>query len=212
MGRWVTWNNERGVPLSRVLPLLMLLSSPVSLAGEVQSARPDDDWWRGEVTRYGLELERSAASSHWAAVERAYLALMKLEAPVTGEQHMLGVEAARQTGDLNKARARLRIAIATEEVPRAIDLLKSLDMTYGHVHLTRHRKRTRFFIETQPFAPEAVRAVTYAREVLRRDGVFDGRLPPGRYLFGGQCFSVAAGGSYAAYIDSGGRARWADCP
>ena len=173
-----------------------------------------------EVLRLAEEMKKLAARNAWTGVARAYEQIdamrpdgFALAADPVG-LHMLGAEAARNTGDIRRymtllLRARAAIAGATgdEAVARRDEIdqvLAGIKSAYGTVHISprsapkSEKKREKLtgpvlVREVMPFPADEQRSVLEAAKILAGTGYFTGLIPAGVYLIDGQSFTVISG-------------------
>ncbi|MEL6344524.1 MAG: hypothetical protein AAFV53_15515 [Myxococcota bacterium] len=185
-------------PFRSVSFALLLAAPTVALAGTKEDA---------EHTRLQEEMRRLAGRDAWRGVEAGYtkmLALEKKGVVLSFDDHYLGAQAASNLGNINQTYTRLRRAreVATgDEVARAANWLSEIESGYGPVSLTispRVDDAVPFDIAEMPFNPEYRTAFTTAKALLERDRQYEGLLPLGEYTFGGQTFTIEAGGGEQA--------------
>ena len=192
---------------------LLLLSLP----GYTQDSRVTDPARLKESTaeadRLSGEIRTLSARQVWAGVERKYGQAMKLGVPLSGEVHLVAAYAARERGNLLDVYERLTRAAARSPSKEVVDWLWDLDHNYGRVQLNAGRKGTADLSAAQmPLDPNRRQAVTAAVKVCKSSGEFEGLLPRGDYLFGGQTFRVEPGISVRVEISPKARRQGLEAP
>lgn len=164
-----------------VWALVAVLSACVAPAAVAQDATAAAERYRLEQ-----EIERLAQRNAWAGVETKYQELLDLRLETSYAVHMLGAQAARSLGKTWETRQRLELARSVEENAEAVDNIALIDATYGRVRLKGNPRWTvRFSRPAMPFAPDERKSVEYAVFVLENGGSFEGMLPIGEYMLGG---------------------------
>ena len=159
---------------------------------------------QAEAVRLDEELRKYAQRNIWDAVDSNYARLRGLESKgiaLTGAQHELGAQAARELGRMREARGRYglaRLAAQTDaEKIRIESIIQDIDTRYGSVVLSassRVRRDARLARTPAPFASDARAAIAHANGELRMTGSFDGLVPVGDYTLGATSFVVNANG------------------
>lgn len=168
-----------------LLVLLAALSGPVHAANTVAEA---------ERARISGEMDKLVQRQVWAGVERKYQELVELEVDLTVQDYLNGATAARELGDVQSTYERLKAAARIKGSKEIVDWLWDIDNNYGHVELVSVPARSaELTVATPPFDPNQRKALDAAVETARKDGVFNGMLPKGDYVFAGQKFSVEPG-------------------
>lgn len=178
-------------PLTRLLPLALLLYAGNGFAQSADEA---------ERVRLSEEMKRLSSRNAWRGVDESYRRLEALEAKgvVIGyKDHWLGAVAARELGDLNAVYVRLRKAKAVENTEEVNGWLSDIVANYGPVKLKVDPKfggDASLAVSEMPFAPDQRRAIEAAQQALASSRGYDGLLPLGAYTFGGEGFTIVAGG------------------
>jgi hypothetical protein len=166
--------------------LLAGLAAPPALAG--------DEVAEAEHDRVADEMERLAERKIWPGVERKFVELEELDAPMRLGDLLIGAYAARELGDVAAAYTRLKSAAKIKGTKVIVDWLWDIDNNYGHVDLVAVPARSaELTAVTMPFDPNQRRAVDSAIKLSKQDGAFRGLLPAGAYSFAGQKFEVVPG-------------------
>ena len=119
----------RGLPLARAaaLAIASLYMTAPAMAGEAEKA---------EHIQLYEEMRKYAARNAWAGVEAIYKRLLELEKKgekLNYEDHRLGAESARATGDMQACRDRLARAAAAKPSDEVNGFLSEIDANFGAV-------------------------------------------------------------------------------
>lgn len=176
--------------LVRLLMLVCLCGWGAAVA---QSDEPNATQLQ-ERDRLSDEMKNLAKRQIWAGVERKYQQLVDLGLDLRGPDHLSGAYAARELGRLGDVHERLTKAAAIEPTKEIIDWLWDIDHNYGHVVLIADKKGTAVLeAPNMPLDPNQRKAVEQAIKESKDNGRFEGLLPRGSYVFGGQEFAVEPG-------------------
>ena len=199
--------------MSTFLSTLLLLSFPV-FAEETRQLSPSEvKEYTAEADRLSGEIRTLSGRQVWAGVERKYGQVSKLGVPVSGEIHLIAAYAARERGDLLDVYERLSRAAVTSPSKEVVDWLWDLDHNYGRVQLNAGRKGSAELSAAQmPLDPNRRQAVSAAVVACKSDGEFEGLLPRGDYVFGGQTFRVEPGISVRVEISPRARRQGLEAP
>ena len=168
------------------LLLATLLGSPPALASQ--------DVLEAERARISEDMDKLVQRQVWPGAERKFVELAALGVPLSVEEYVAGATAARELGDVEQARARLREAARIKGSREIVAWLTDIDNNYGHVVLVSVPARTaELAVGAPPFDPNQRKAVDAAIRLAKQDGEFRGLLPKGDYTFAGQKFSVEPG-------------------
>lgn len=176
-------------PGLRRLALCAALSlSPVALLASVPGlAWAQSAETAAEAYRIEKEIERLGQRGAWSGVETKYQALLDMRATIGRDTHLLGAQAAGVLGKTWERYQRLEAARAIEADQEILDNIAAIDGAYGRVRLRGNpRWQVRFSRPSMPFAPDQRKSVEYAVFVLENGGSFEGMLPAGIYLLGGE--------------------------
>jgi len=147
-----------------------------------------------EYRRLSGEQTRLAQRSAWSGVERAYERLERTRCALSVDQHQLAAEAARGLGKTWEQYARLERALAVSDDAAIRSQLDAIAQSFGRVSVRGDPRRPPELVrEVLPFAPDQQRSIEWARTVLAETGRFDGLLPVGEYVVGGEPLEVEAG-------------------
>ena len=167
------------------LLLFVALGGPAHASGDVVDA---------ERTRISGEMDKLVQRQVWAGVERKFAELEALEVDLSVDDYLNGATAARELGDVQSTYLRLKAAARIKGSKEIVDWLWDIDNNYGHVELVSVPARSaELTVATPPFDPNQRKALDAAVRMAKQDGVFDGMLPKGDYVFAGQKFSVEPG-------------------
>lgn len=195
------------------LSTLILLSHPgyAQQGRELSPAQVKEN--TAEADRLSGEIRTLSARQVWTGVERKYGQASKLGVPLSGGVHLIAAYAARERGDLLDVYERLSRAAAQSPTKEVVDWLWDLDHNYGRVQLNAGRKGTADLSPAQmPLDPNRRQAVTAAVKACKSNGEFEGLLPRGDYLFGGQTFRVEPGISVRVEISPKARRQGLEAP
>ncbi|MEN0067917.1 MAG: hypothetical protein AAGA48_37655 [Myxococcota bacterium] len=147
-----------------------------------------------EYQRLSEEQTRLAQRNAWSGVERAYQRLLKTRCELRVDQHQLGAESARVLGKTFDQLERLQLALELEDDPEARAQLESIEAAFGRVKIKGDPRRPPTLLrDVLPFAPDQQKSIEWARTLLAETGSFDGMLPAGEYVVGGELLLVEAG-------------------
>jgi hypothetical protein len=145
-----------------------------------------------EARRLQIELANLASRSQWSGVERTFRALAATGVAPSAEALIAAASAAEATGDLSLCRARLLAAKDAEGDLSLLDpWIVRIDRQYGHVSIIADKMS--LIPEQQPFGSVDRLVVERAATAIADEGTYQGFLPPGRYLIGGNWLEVQAG-------------------
>jgi hypothetical protein len=146
-----------------------------------------------EYQRLSMELEKLAGRNAWTGVERTFHSMVDTHVCLTFENWMIGAHAARGVGDITSARQRLYKANEVKSGEREVlDWLWDIDSNYGVVFFACDPGRSALSVEAMPFDPVQAKAVEFAIARVTDDGLFEGYLPQGNYVFGSNKVIVQA--------------------
>jgi hypothetical protein len=174
-------------PRSMLLVMALLLAGP---AYALDTAAYD---------HLSTEMEALAKRDAWQGVERKYLALEALEMEIQSKDLVIGAQSARNLGDAYHCRERLIIAMTRSTEggetfsSELSGWLGDLQTNYGPVHLVAKNGAARLGSKQSFFQPDRRTATKFAAETLMDTGEFNGLLPVGVYIWGGEVIDVVAG-------------------
>lgn len=143
-----------------------------------------------EGQRLRHELSRLAQRNAWSGVERAYQQLVTL-GEADGDAHILGAQAAQNTGNMRESQMRYRKARAAGADVDA--QLSSIEDNFNAAYLQTQTRRPKsdkkaegigapeLHIAAMPFAPDHRKAIEHAQRELQSSWSFNGLLPFGQY-------------------------------
>jgi hypothetical protein len=181
--------------------LALLMTWHGAAFAQSASEPPVSDAQLAEQERIDTEMRVLAGRQQWKGVDHDYRRLLELEtsgAPLTYAQHMLGVTAAKNLGDISAALNRLDRAALMGETDEVRGLQTDFNARFGAVRLEIEARAVGSWtleMSEVPFAPDARAALDLANSQLRENRGFTGRLPAGTYRLGRAEFVVGAGGN-----------------
>lgn len=178
--------------------MLFLLCFLISLAAEVEADEPEvqtptaDQTARGnaESVRLSHDMKRLASRNAWSGVERIFQLILETGVTPSWDDYISAAHAARTTGDVTAVRERLLAANIIQESKEVHDWLWTIDNEYGQTQLAADKKYAKLDVAVMPFNPDQVAAIKYAQSSLEEEGIFEGFLPAGDYIFTGMSISV----------------------
>lgn len=145
-----------------------------------------------EVRRIGEEMVSHASAGRRQPLQREYRNLLALTSEISPELHVLAADAALAEGEVAEAVARYqRVPSDAAQAARVADVLADIATRYGTVRLSGTPGTE--LTAAMRFNPEELAAVSHAREVVEKSGVFVGLLPSGAYGLDGKSFEVKPG-------------------
>ncbi|MEC7946686.1 MAG: hypothetical protein VX265_03900 [Myxococcota bacterium] len=174
---------------SAILGALLAVAPAAHAASQAEEAERD---------RIVEEMKVLAARQQWKGVEQLYSRLLPLEkhgVVVAAEHHMLAVESARSSGDIDAVLDRLERAVQAG-APDAAAQREDVLSRFGRVQLELSARPADPWSLEQvpaPFAPVARAAIRHADAALHERRRFTGFLPAGTYQIGEARFQVDAG-------------------
>lgn len=174
--------------LSRLVPLAAIVAAAPAWAASAAEA---------EHIRLSEEMRKFAARNAWRGVESSYNKMLELEKKgvvITGEEHLLGVQAARQLGNVYDVYVRLKAADAVAPADDLKGQIQAIEANYGLVKLDVDDKFKDAFVltpERMPMDPGKRKAIEVAQKQVAEQRKFIGMLPHGRYTLGERTFDVS---------------------
>ncbi len=190
--------------ITRLLPLatlpLALVCAASVFVGEARAAPSAAKIAKAEAEHQRLaeEMRKFASRNAWRGVEASYnkmLALQKEGATLKYDDHMLGVEAAREFGRVTQVHERLTRAHAVKPTPQTEQWIADIDASYRRVKLSadpRFEAEVALKPSMVPFDPGQRAAIGAAAHEITGGRNFEGLLPFGDYSFGDQTFTLTA--------------------
>ncbi len=167
--------------------LICLLVAGLSVTVLPQDAFAQSAEARAEARRLQGELERRAQRGAWEGVEGTYQRMLVLDTELEFDAHMIGAQAAGALGKTWERYQRLESALAMQQEQDIIDSMSAIDGAYGRVRLRGNpRWDVVFSRPVQPFIPDQRKSIEYGSFVLTEGGEFEGMLPAGEYVLGGE--------------------------
>lgn len=144
-----------------------------------------------ESRRLANEMTSLARKNAWTGVERKYAEMVALGGVIPGKSHNEAAQAAQHAGNIRGMQMRFRKARAAG-VNTDADLLE-IDEKFKQASIRSATPRPKsdkkaakaavptLLIASVPFAPDARKAVEFARKKLEEKWSFNGMLPAGSY-------------------------------
>jgi len=176
--------------LPRIVSLSLWLAcaglvGALALAPAVSYAQSADA--AAEKFRLTEEMKRLAQRNAWPGVEAKYEELIELGIPLEFTTHTLGAQSARNLGKTYEVYRRLMRAKEVKADPEVEQEVAAIDSRYGRVRLVgNERWEVMLTRPAMPFAPDERKSVEYAAMVAMESGAFEGMLPQGAYVIGGE--------------------------
>jgi len=176
--------------LPRIVSLSLWLAcaglvGTVALVPAVSHAQSADA--AAEKFRLTEEMKRLAQRNAWPGVEAKYEELIKLGIPLEFDTHILGAQSARNLGKTYEVYQRLQRAKEVKADPEVEQEIDAIDSRYGRVRIVgNERWEVALIRPAMPFAPDERKSVEYASMVALESGGFEGMLPQGAYVIGGE--------------------------
>ncbi len=173
--------------LCRLLPVAALVVSVPAFAASADEA---------EHIRLSEETRKLAARNAWRGVEAAYLKMEELEkrgVVLTVDDYLLGVQAARQLGNVLDVYNRLKKADGVAPSDELKGQIAAIEGSFGVVDLDVDDKfKGTFELKpaAMPFDPGQRKAIEVAQKQLAETRKFKGMLPFGQYTIGERSFTV----------------------
>jgi hypothetical protein len=196
--------------LPRIVSLSLWLAcaglvGALALAPAVSHAQSADK--AAEKFRLTEEMKRLAQRNAWPGVEAKYEELIELDIPLEFPTHTLGAQSARNLGKTYEVYQRLMRAKEVKADPEVEQEIAAIDSRYGRVRLVgNERWEVVLTRPAMPFAPDERKSVEYASMVAMESGGFEGMLPQGSYVIGGEKakepieFSVEPGPEWQEFV------------
>lgn len=153
-----------------------------------------------EHSRLAQEMRKLADRSAWRGVEANYQRMLDLQrkgVELEYADHILGAQAARDMGRITQVYERLERAKALEVTSEVEEWMSDIQASYGLVDLNtdpRFKGKSELVPAAIPLQPDRRAAIAAAQGMVTQNGGYVGLLPHGTYQFGGQEFTVVAGG------------------
>lgn len=176
--------------LSRLVPMVAMVVPASAWATSEAEA---------EHIRLAEEMRKLAARNAWRGVEAKYTGMLELEkkgVQITVEDHLLGVQAARQLGSVYDVFLRLTAANTLEPSDELAGQIAAIEASYGLVKLDvddKFKEDFGFKPDRMPLDPSKRKAIEVAQKKVAEGRKFIGMLPVGRYTLATQSFDVSPG-------------------
>jgi len=150
-----------------------------------------------EHIRLSEEMRKLATRNAWRGVEASYQKMLELEkkgVTLSAEDHLLGVQAARQLGSVYDVYLRLQAANTVAPSPDLQGQIANIEANYGLVKLDvddKFKGEFPFKPERMPMDPFKRTAIETAQKQVAEQRKFIGMLPHGRYTLGPQTFDIS---------------------
>ena len=179
--------------LLRLAPLVVLCAPAQAIAA---SKAVKLEKAKAEHQRLSEEMRKFASRNAWRGVEASYNKMLALEVDgvvLSYDDHMMGVQAAREFGLVTQVYTRLKAAHEVNATEETTSWLAEIDAIYRRVYLStdpRYEGEVALKPKMVPFDPSQRDAIGAAAQVIVEDSEYRGLLPFGEYTFGDQSFTL----------------------